>query len=148
MSHATRMSLYMLCGVFVYQTLLVSNQELFFQTSFFCVCVWAVLGFECRAFCLLGKLSVTWAMPLDLLALGYFFFRWGPLFAQAALGLQSSFLSFPHRYVPLNLTYLLSWGLNNFFPRLYLNCNPPYLCLSSSWDYRYGTLHLASLLPS
>jgi hypothetical protein len=27
-------------------------------------------------------------------------------------------------------------GLTNYLPELALNCNPPDLCLLSSWDYR------------
>jgi hypothetical protein len=37
------------------------------------------------------------------------------------------------------------WGLENYLPRLALNCDPPNFNLPSSWDYRWEPLCLASI---
>jgi hypothetical protein len=48
--------------------------------------------------------------------------------------------------MPPCLAYWLQWGLLNFLPGLASNCDPPDLCLPSSWDNRNDSLIPASKL--
>jgi hypothetical protein len=90
-----------------------------------------VLGFELKTLHLLGRCCITWTMPTVLFA-------------------SDRVLHFcpgcPNRWdyrctLPCPV-YLLRYGsLTNFLPRLASNLVLPYLCLLSSWDYRYKPQH-------
>jgi hypothetical protein len=91
----------------------------------------AVLGFELKALHLLGRHSITWAMPPTLFTV-IFQIRSPICVCLGWPGLQSSYLRFllswDNRYVPLCPAFTwLGWGLLNFFPGVALNYNPPNL---------------------
>jgi hypothetical protein len=45
--------------------------------------------------------------------------------------------SWYQRCMPPHMAYLLRWDLPNLLPGMAWNCNPPFLYLPSSWDYKY-----------
>jgi hypothetical protein len=70
-------------------------------------------------------------------------------FCLAWLGIQSSYLCFPHNWDDKSSFYWLRWTLQLFLPRLSSNQDPLDFCLQSSWDYRGTALlkEIKSIFP-
>jgi hypothetical protein len=102
----------------------------------------AVLEFELRALCLLGRHSNTWVMTPALFHFSYFSGR----VSHFCLGQPQIifFLPVASRIVMMTGTchhpWLFVWDgiLISFFSRLALNSDPTDLCLPSRWDYQHG----------
>jgi hypothetical protein len=114
------------------------------------VFVFSVLKLKLRALKLLCRHSTTWATSPPFFALVIFqagshlFFFFLPRQACTVIFLPSA--SHVARTIGTgHHAQLIDWdgGVTNFLPGMALNCNPPDLCLLSSWGYRHKPLCLA-----
>jgi hypothetical protein len=139
----------MLIGYIIHRLLSQLSQNSSARTQK--VLSWFFSCINTGALCLLGKCSTTWAMPPSPFLLLIIFQIGFCMFVQSWLQTMILLLM-PPAVVGITSAYhhaqIVGWDgdLVNFLPRLFLNCNPTYLLLPNSWDYRHAPSCPASLI--
>jgi hypothetical protein len=97
----------------------------------------SVLGFELRAWCLLGRHSAAWVTLPALFCFSYFLGRVSPFCQGPASDCSSSTYDLAHswddRHASPCLVDWLRWGLPNILPKLDSNLDPPKYLGLQAW---------------